>query len=94
VGGVREAVGCTDAGVPGLLVPPEDPGALAAALARWLTDAGLRSRLRRAALRRRETLPDWRRTGDCIRRVLAAVQAEPDPRENRAASQTDGGRWA
>jgi glycosyltransferase involved in cell wall biosynthesis len=87
-------VGRTAYGVPGLLVPPDDSAALAAALARWLTDAGLRRRLRGAALRRRETLPDWRRTGDCIRRVLAAVQAEPDPRENRAASQTDGGRWA
>jgi glycosyltransferase involved in cell wall biosynthesis len=83
VGGVREAVGCTDAGVPGLLVPPEDPGALAAALARWLTDAGLRSRLRRAALRRRETLPDWRRTGERIRSVLSAVRTEPGPPQIR-----------
>jgi glycosyltransferase involved in cell wall biosynthesis len=94
VGGIPEAVGRTASGVPGLLVPPDDSAALAAALARWLTDARLRCRLRRAALRRRETLPDWRRTGDCIRRVLAAVQAEPDPPEIRAASQTDGGRWA
>jgi glycosyltransferase involved in cell wall biosynthesis len=94
VGGIPEAVGRTACGVPGLLVPPDDSAALAAALARWLTDAGLRCRLRDAALRRRETLPDWRRTGDCIRRVLAAVQAEPDPREIRAASQTDGGRRA
>jgi glycosyltransferase involved in cell wall biosynthesis len=94
VGGIPEAVGRTACGVPGLLVPPDDSAALAAALARWLTDAGLRCRLRGAALRRRETLPDWRRTGDCIRRVLAAVQAEPDPREIRDASQTDGGRWA
>lgn len=94
VGGIPEAVGRTSCGVPGLLVPPDDSAALAAALVRWLTDAGLRCRLREAALRRRETLSDWRRTGECLRRVLATVQAEPDPREIRVASRTDGGRWA
>jgi glycosyltransferase involved in cell wall biosynthesis len=77
VGGVPEAVGRTAAGVPGLLVPPGDSAALAAALARWLTDADLRGRLRRAALRRRETLPGWRTTADRIRTVLSAVGAEP-----------------
>ena len=94
VGGIPESVGRTSCGVPGLLVPPDDSAALAAALVRWLTDAGLRRRLQEAALRRRETLPDWRRTGECLRRVLATVQAEPDPREIRVASRTDGGRWA
>jgi glycosyltransferase involved in cell wall biosynthesis len=83
VGGVREAVGRTAAGVPGLLVRPEDPAALAAALTRWLTDAGLRTRLRLAAVRRRETLPDWRRTGERIRGVLSAVLVEPDPPQIR-----------
>ncbi|MGK5172944.1 glycosyltransferase family 4 protein [Geodermatophilus sp. CPCC 205761] len=76
VGGVPEAVGRTASGVPGLLVPPDDSDALAAALARWLTDAEVRCRLRRAALRRRETLPDWRTTGRRIRTVLSAVGAE------------------
>jgi glycosyltransferase involved in cell wall biosynthesis len=94
VGGIPEAVGRTASGVPGLLVPPDDSAALAAALARWLTDAGLRCRLRGSALRRRETLPDWRRTGECIRRALAAVEAEPDPPGIRVAGQTDGGRGA
>jgi glycosyltransferase involved in cell wall biosynthesis len=94
VGGVPEAVGRTASGVPGLLVPPDDSAALVAALARWLTDAGLRCRLRGAALHRREALPDWRWTGECISRVLSAVRAEPDPPEIRVASQTDGGRWA
>jgi glycosyltransferase involved in cell wall biosynthesis len=78
VGGLPEALGRTAAGVPGLLVPAEDASALAAALVRWLTDAELRSNLRRAALRRRETLPDWRATGDRLRAVLTAVGAEPD----------------
>jgi glycosyltransferase involved in cell wall biosynthesis len=83
VGGIPEAVGRTACGVPGLLVPPDDSAALAAALARWLTDAGLRRRLRGAALRRRETLPDWRTTGERIRSVLAAVRSEPDPPQIR-----------
>jgi len=51
VGGVGEAV--TD-GVEGLLVPPGDPAALAAAIARVLDDPALRGRLGRAARRRAE----------------------------------------
>jgi glycosyltransferase involved in cell wall biosynthesis len=83
VGGVREAVGRTEHGVPGLLVPPGDSTVLADALARWLTDAALRGRLRRAALRRRDTLPGWRTTSDRIAAVLSAVRAEPDPAPRR-----------
>jgi glycosyltransferase involved in cell wall biosynthesis len=94
VGGLPEALGRASGAVPGLLVPPDDPAALAAGLARWLTDAELRSRLRHAALRRREALPDWRTTGERIGRVLAAVAAEPDRPGIRVASHTDGGRWA
>ena len=78
VGGVPEALGRTSAGVPGLLVAPSDSRDLAAALARWLTDADLRLRLARAAWRRRETLPDWRTTGQRLRTVLARVPAEPE----------------
>jgi len=94
VGGLPEALGRTSCGRPGLLVPPDDAAALATGLARWLTDDGLRHRLRDAALRRREGLPGWRRTGECIGRVLVAVAAEPDPSGIRVASHTDGGRWA
>ena len=42
VRGCRQAV---DHGVTGLLVPPRDPGALAAAIERLATDAGQRRRL-------------------------------------------------
>ena len=69
VGGVTEALG-PDAG---LLVPPDDPAALAAALRDWLSDAGLRERLRRAARERRQSLADWSTTTSAIARVLAEV---------------------
>ncbi len=66
VGGVREALGHG-----GLLVAPGDPAALGAALRSWLTDAGLRARLRRAARARRETLRGWDATASVVAGVLA-----------------------
>jgi len=68
VGGVPEALGDPGAGV---LVPPDDAPALAAALRRWLTDSDQRDRLRAAARARRETLPDWRRASGLLAGVLA-----------------------
>lgn len=74
VGGVPEAIGHGQDGVrPGLLVPHEDPGAFAAALRRWLSDAELRRRLRRAARERRNSLPGWSTTASVIAGVLAEV---------------------
>jgi glycosyltransferase involved in cell wall biosynthesis len=74
VGGVREALGeSVDGTRPGLLVTPEDPSALAAALSAWLVDDGLRARLRRAAGERRESLPRWSTTASEVGRVLAEV---------------------
>ncbi|MEU5882541.1 glycosyltransferase [Spirillospora sp. NPDC047279] len=66
VGGVPEAIG----GDAGLLVPPGDAGALAAALRRWLGDAGLRRRLRSAARDRRGTLGGWDETAVGVTAVL------------------------
>lgn len=74
VGGAPEALGHGADGVrPGLLVPPEDPPALAAALRAWLTDAELRRRLRRAAQARRESLPRWSHTTAILAEVLTGT---------------------
>ena len=73
VGGVPEALGHADDGsMPGLLVRPDDPDALAAALRRWLEEPRRRRRLRRSAGLRRLTLPTWSRT---TARVAAALEA-------------------
>jgi glycosyltransferase involved in cell wall biosynthesis len=72
VGGVPEALGRgADGARPGLLVPPGDPPALAGALRAWLTDAGLRRRLRCSARERRASLPRWTRTTSVVSGVLA-----------------------
>lgn len=74
VGGVTEAVGYGAEGIrPGLLVAPEDPAALAAALRAWLGDDELRRRLRRAARERRESLGGWSTTASVVAGVLGGV---------------------
>lgn len=74
VGGVTEALGRDSAGTrPGLLVPPDDPAALGAALRAWLGDAELRGRLRRAACERRESLSGWSTTASVVAGALAGV---------------------
>jgi glycosyltransferase involved in cell wall biosynthesis len=71
VDGLPEAVGWSPEGIrPGLLVPPEDPGALAGALRRWLDEAPLRARLRSAAHGRRSGLTGWSETADRVSHVL------------------------
>ena len=76
VGGVAEALGVgADGARPGLLVPPDEPRALAAALRDWLGDAELRGSLRRTARERRATLAGWPHTVDQVARVLAGVAA-------------------
>ena len=72
VDGVPETLGrAPDGGVPGVLVPPADAAALAAALRRWLGDPELRGEARRAARRRRAGLDGWEVTARCLARVLA-----------------------
>lgn len=71
VGGVSEALGHGADGIrPGLLVEPEEPAALAAALRDWLGDAELRARLRRASVQRRESLPGWSTTASVVAGAL------------------------
>ena len=71
-GGLPEALGwANDGRRPGLLVPPENSVALAAALHEWLVDANLRQRLREAARERRSTLSGWDAPTDLIARVLS-----------------------
>jgi hypothetical protein len=74
VGGVPEALGRAPGGaLPGLLVAPEDPAALADGLARWIDERYLRDRLRRAAAARRPALPGWGETALHMGEVLARV---------------------
>jgi glycosyltransferase involved in cell wall biosynthesis len=74
VGGLTEALGHGADGIrPGLLVPPDDPAALGAALRAWLGDAELRGRLRRAACQRRESLSGWETTTSVFAGVLAGA---------------------
>jgi glycosyltransferase involved in cell wall biosynthesis len=71
VAGVPEALGAApDGTLPGLLVPPDDPPALAAAIRRWLTDDGWRDGLRDAAGQRRQTLKSWDETVRKVSEVL------------------------
>jgi glycosyltransferase involved in cell wall biosynthesis len=75
VGGVREALGHGSGAVrPGLLVPSDDPGALAAALRAWLDDADVRLALRWAARERRASLPEWSTTASVLADVLAGAE--------------------
>lgn len=74
-GGLSDALGVTaDGERPGLLVPPGDAAELARALCAWLTDQGLRDRLRRAACVRRGELRSWSVTAEQIASVLRELR--------------------
>ncbi|MGW4041913.1 glycosyltransferase family 4 protein [Streptomyces sp. NPDC004721] len=78
VGGVGEAVGrAPDGGVPGILVPPEDPAALAAELRGWFGEADVRRRLKSAARGRRAALDGWANTARSLAGVLGRLPKEP-----------------
>nr|WP_203870481.1 glycosyltransferase family 4 protein [Plantactinospora endophytica] len=75
VDGVPEALGrAPDGTVPGLLVPPGDPTALAGALRRWLDEPDLRHRLRTAARDRRAVLPGWDVTAAGLAELLNTMR--------------------
>lgn len=76
--GVPEALGrAPDGRLPGVLVPPGDPAALAGVLRRWLREPSLRSRLVRSALDRRATLAGWDTTTRRLAAVLSTVMGGP-----------------
>jgi glycosyltransferase involved in cell wall biosynthesis len=71
VDGVPEALGAATGGaLPGALVPPGDPHALATALRRWLTEPQLRRSWRDAARDRRAGLQGWDETTRRLSEVL------------------------
>ncbi len=71
VQGVPEALGrAPDGDVPGILVPPDDPAALAGALRAWLEQPKLRRALRQTARERRAELTGWEVTSMAIAKVL------------------------
>ncbi|MGP3923455.1 glycosyltransferase family 4 protein [Streptomyces sp. 8N616] len=78
VDGVPEAVGrAPDGSVPGILVPPDDPAALTAALRRWFGEPGVRRRLKASARQRRAVLDGWETTSRNIAGVLEQLRHEP-----------------
>lgn len=77
VGGLPEAVGrAPDGGVPGLLVPPENPAALAAELRGWFGEADVRRRLKAAARARRASLGGWATTARSLSGVMGRLKSE------------------
>ncbi|MFG1673694.1 glycosyltransferase family 4 protein [Micromonospora sp. NPDC049282] len=75
-GGLPATLGHAPGGErPGLLAPPDDAAGTAAALRRWLTEPGLRDRLRRAARQRRDTLTGWPVTVDRLATALKEATA-------------------
>jgi glycosyltransferase involved in cell wall biosynthesis len=74
VGGLPDALGhAADGRRPGLLVPSGDRPALTGALRSWLSDAGLRQRLRQAAAQRRLMLPGWPAAAERVAQALAGA---------------------
>jgi glycosyltransferase involved in cell wall biosynthesis len=78
VGGAPETLGRDpDGRVPGIVVPPADVPALAAAVRRWLNEPALREGLRRAARARRDRLSGWEVTLRCLTGVLDRLPGTP-----------------
>ncbi|GAA3504772.1 glycosyltransferase family 4 protein [Streptomyces prasinosporus] len=78
VGGLPEAVGrAPDGSVPGILVPPENPAAIAAELRGWFGEADVRRRLKAAARGRRAALGGWASTAQSLAAVLRRLPTGP-----------------
>ena len=69
-GGAREVVADGETGV---LVAPDDPAAVAAAIERFDADRDRLVSMGTAARRRYESHPDWTESADRVRRLLASV---------------------
>ncbi len=67
----------SDGRVPGLLVPPVGPAALAEGLCQWFSDLRLRAQLRAAACRRRRDLRPWSESARQMAEVLDRLCLEP-----------------
>ncbi|MFF3895638.1 glycosyltransferase family 4 protein [Streptomyces sp. NPDC001812] len=77
VGGLPEAVGrAPDGGVPGILVPPENPAAIAVELRGWFGEADVRRRLKAAARGRRAALGGWASTAQSLAAVLRRLPTD------------------
>ncbi|HET7900156.1 MAG TPA: glycosyltransferase family 4 protein [Candidatus Nanopelagicales bacterium] len=63
--------------LPGTLVAPDDPAALAAVLRGWLTDETLRARWRAAARARRPLLHGWDATASAVDAALRSIGGRP-----------------
>lgn len=77
VGGLPEAIGRAPGGtVPGIVVAPSDPAALAGALRLWLAEPERRDRLRLAARDRRKALSGWETTTELVAGVFVHKYAD------------------
>jgi glycosyltransferase involved in cell wall biosynthesis len=85
VDGIPDTLGRTpDGRVPGILVPPGDVAALAAALGRWLTEPELRDGLRAAARLRRDHLDGWDATARGWAGLLDRLRGPPQTTSGNA----------
>jgi glycosyltransferase involved in cell wall biosynthesis len=72
----------------GLLVAPGDPGALARALRRVITNPSLKARLAAGSRAAGAHLPDWAQTTDAWKRALDRLAAfDPPSRRLEAAAR-------
>ncbi len=83
VGGLLDTI---DDGVTGVLVPPRDPQALAAALATLRADPARRRRLARAARRRAELLYSWPSIARSTVAAYRSVMIRPSRTRDREVS--------